>query len=1007
MRILAIRGANLASLAGDFEIELDQPPLDRAGLFAISGPTGAGKSTILDALCLALYDKVPRLQEASHAAVGRAEDDDTVRVAAKDVRGILRRGAGWGWAEVDFQGRDRRRWRARWEVRRARRRPDGRLQNQEMSLTDPATGELVGRTKTEVLTAIVERLGLDFDQFRRSVLLAQGEFSTFLRATGQTRAELLERMTGTELYGRISVAAHRRAKTEEDTLAGLEARLGEHRPLPQDARQDAVDRRDAAAAAVGRADHGLRQAEAAIEWYRKAAELDRGVAAADTAQKAAQQATDLAQPRRDELEAARAAERIRTEISTFDASQLAWTSAAAEIEKAEEALAAARTAVADAAEPLRLATEAHDAARAARNAARPEIERARALDVDLAGAGRELEVATAHEIELGTSHQQACERLEAIDARLGRAQADLEADQEWLRRHPEAEILHVRRESWTAALDVIERGRPELDHKEIELARVREALERLDHDLVNDLRNRLEEGRPCPVCGSVEHPAASEVQPAAVSSEAAEAGTGSLEDLHREASDLEGRRGRLEAETDRLRSDLEAARTTLGDLHSGGVTPSPNPVGMRPNWSDLASQWAARAASLATARDELAAADSARAAAMRDVEHAREGLVRAHEVADARRQAAMELSEARGRVLDAQPAAEVEARLEANVDNAKAAHDRAREAADLADRTLAAAVIRCEAAVARRDEVEREAKVAKDRLDAALEADRLELEEARRRLARGRAWLDREAAALNALDDERARAATVVDERRARRDEHLATAAPPVTRDEAEAACESVRREMESARATWAEAEAALQDDDRRRRRSAALAEEVDRQRARMLVWTRLRELVGSHDGSRFRSFAQSLTLEGLLAHANHHLEDLARRYRLERVPGTDLDLQVVDRELADEVRSVHSLSGGESFLVSLALALGLASLSSDRVEVESLFIDEGFGSLDAASLDLALSSLDALQALGRQVGVISHVPAMVERIGVRVRVETAGGGRSEIRVESAYMSEG
>jgi exonuclease SbcC len=102
---------------------------------------------------------------------------------------------------------------------------------------------------------------------------------------------------------------------------------------------------------------------------------------------------------------------------------------------------------------------------------------------------------------------------------------------------------------------------------------------------------------------------------------------------------------------------------------------------------------------------------------------------------------------------------------------------------------------------------------------------------------------------------------------------------------------------------------------------------------------------------------------------------------------------------MGDEVRSVHSLSGGESFLVSLALALGLASLASERVQVESLFIDEGFGALDAEALDMAIASLDTLYSLGRQVGVISHVPTLVERIGIQVRVEAQGGGRSRVRV--------
>src|SRR5205814_663244 len=114
----------------------------------------------------------------------------------------------------------------------------------------------------------------------------------------------------------------------------------------------------------------------------------------------------------------------------------------------------------------------------------------------------------------------------------------------------------------------------------------------------------------------------------------------------------------------------------------------------------------------------------------------------------------------------------------------------------------------------------------------------------------------------------------------------------------------------------------------------------------------------------------------------------------LERIRDT-LALMVVDQDMGDEMRSVHSLSGGESFLVSLALALGLASLSSNRVRVESLFIDEGFGSLDADTLRVAIDALDALQAMGRKVGVISHVQEMAERIGTRIVLQRGAGGQS------------
>ena len=162
--------------------------------------------------------------------------------------------------------------------------------------------------------------------------------------------------------------------------------------------------------------------------------------------------------------------------------------------------------------------------------------------------------------------------------------------------------------------------------------------------------------------------------------------------------------------------------------------------------------------------------------------------------------------------------------------------------------------------------------------------------------------------------------------------------------------------------------------------------------------WAKLNKLIGSADGAKFKVIAQSYTLNLLLLHANKHLSYLSKRYKLQQVPGT-LALQVIDCDMCDEVRTVYSLSGGESFLISLALALGLSSLSSNNLKVESLFIDEGFGSLDAESLRTAMEALEQLQMQGRKIGVISHVQEMSERISVQVQVHKKVNGKSVLTV--------
>ena len=158
--------------------------------------------------------------------------------------------------------------------------------------------------------------------------------------------------------------------------------------------------------------------------------------------------------------------------------------------------------------------------------------------------------------------------------------------------------------------------------------------------------------------------------------------------------------------------------------------------------------------------------------------------------------------------------------------------------------------------------------------------------------------------------------------------------------------------------------------------------------------------LLRSASGNKFKEIAQGYTLDTLLGYANRHLWELTSRYKLQRVPGS-LALQVVDLDMLNEVRTVHSLSGGESFLISLALALGLSSLSSNRMNVESLFIDEGFGSLDNDTLGVAMDALERLQTQGRKIGVISHVSEMTERIAVRISLTKTSNGKSEIKIRA------
>lgn len=191
-----------------------------------------------------------------------------------------------------------------------------------------------------------------------------------------------------------------------------------------------------------------------------------------------------------------------------------------------------------------------------------------------------------------------------------------------------------------------------------------------------------------------------------------------------------------------------------------------------------------------------------------------------------------------------------------------------------------------------------------------------------------------------------------------------------------------------------------LDEQEKRAQKSADLIEKIEIFEKESFRHEQLRALIGSSDGAVFRRFAQSLTLGQLIYYANIHLHRLeGGRYRLRKRPDSDLDMEIVDTFQADFIRSVNTLSGGETFLVSLALALGLSDMTGRKTRIQSLFIDEGFGALDETALELAVDTLENLQSQGAMVGVISHIPEMKERISTQIRVLKKSDGFSVVEI--------
>ncbi|MDT9678757.1 AAA family ATPase [Pseudomonas sp. JV414] len=265
MKILAIRLKNLASLAGPFEIDFTAEPLASAGLFAITGPTGAGKSTLLDALCLALFGAVPRLNNTGRDA--KVPDADG-EIGTGDPRTLLRRGTGEGYAEVDFVGIDGRRYRARWEANRAREKAGGKLQASRQSLRDIDQDQLLASQKGEYKAQLEAALGLNFEQFTRAVMLAQSEFSAFLKADDNDRSELLEKLTDTALYTRLGRRAFDKTKEAREAHKLLQDQATGVTPLSPEARAELDERFNDAQQQLKTQQAQLKQLELQHTWLK-------------------------------------------------------------------------------------------------------------------------------------------------------------------------------------------------------------------------------------------------------------------------------------------------------------------------------------------------------------------------------------------------------------------------------------------------------------------------------------------------------------------------------------------------------------------------------------------------------------------------------------------------------------------------------------------------------------------------------------------------------------------
>ncbi len=1071
MRVLKLRFKNLNSIAGEWQIDLEHPDFMSSGIFAITGPTGSGKSTILDAICLALYGSTPRLGKITSSS-----------------NEIMSRHTAECFAELVFETAGGR-FRCHWSQHRARRKADGELQQARHEISDADTGEILESKITSVAEKIEAVCGMNFERFTRSMLLAQGDFAVFLQAAPAERAPILEQITGTDIYSQISVRVHEQLRQERGKLERMEEQIAGIIILEPEQEKEAESGLGLKMQKEAQLALQMENTSKAIQWHALLAGLKAELLGMDAESAAIDADMDAFKSDQNKLDLALLAAGLdgpHAALVTIRRQQAADTKAlqskeeelpdleayfkllAAEQEKAAKHKQEAKKMLEDSLPVIRqtslldqkLAGQKEQIAEQ-ENACQKADERIltekaslvheqkkkselkekldaigsylekHAADEWLTGAFTGMELQLSSLLALQKEVQQNNNKLKTAAAELSQAQDALlqKQKQAAFQKAAKEEVLSLLAQC-KEKIGLLLNGRALSEYRNEKDGLLRELALHAVIASLSEHRSKLEDGKACPLCGATEHPYASGNIPLPDKTEKRITVLASLisqadkleadiksheESLKLEQSNLSTAEkqemeadNRLEAakknHSDLLGSlaELEKAfsglwQDVLGKLEPLGMAYSPecDISSMQQELKTRLDKWQSESNARLETEKELAAINSSiksmEAVILSQGEELKQRQTelektRAEHFACKKERAGLfgdkdtkkEEDSLNKSVLDAEKAEQDQAELlkkqQNSLNNAKAGIELLKAQMDgrKAELELLNASFLAEL---EKSGFANEEQFLIARLDP---GQRAVLESKKRQL------LERQTMLKARLVDKKAQLA--VEQAKMLADQPLA---------ELEELFANQEQSLKELRADIAALNYKLTENKNAKGQVRERQSELEAQKTLYRRWQALHELIGSADGKKYRNFAQGLSFELMVDQANRQLQKMSERYLLVLDPELPLELKVMDNYQAGEIRSTKNLSGGESFIVSLALALGLSRMASRKVRVDSLFLDEGFGSLDDEVLDTALESLASLQQDGKLIGVISHVPALKERIGTQIRIVPQSGGKS------------
>jgi len=1091
MKILKLKFKNINSLSGEHEIDFTQSVFTNEGLFAITGKTGAGKSSILDAISLALYGKTPRVEISGNE------------------NAVMTRGEKDCYSEITFEVNGKV-WKSSWKQERTR---TGNLKPVVRQISD-SNNKIIADQLRACDTRIVEILGLTFDQFTKVILLAQGSFAAFLEADKNDKGALLEQITGTEIYGEISKKVFERSKAEKEKLDRVLLELEAIKILSEEEIKNLNDEIAALENEKTQLDEELQKIEHAKKWLsdldslqkqidetkRKLPELEVKTLTTKEAFDASENALKTLKEKQKELEP------LFKKVRELDT----------KISEKEKLLHPILTAISDLDKKLHELSQTLETQHSNLGKAEKLLEAKRKW----ANEHQKYEELVSTYAAIENEYRQlisSFKEIENLNAEITNLQKDLKSKEAALQQA--AKVFTEKEKDLAAKTQELETGKTEyaaiLDGKELSLlqsekenisglynqiknliqveqaiaanqkeiedfaGKIRQldsfiqelskkikidkiTIDHLDRQInlldenikltktiqsLDELRQTLKDGEACPLCGALEHPFAQgnvpqmgekEIELATLKrqwQEISKTVQQNEKNLATYNSDRDNALKNRAKEEKYLSDNLEKQKEILAEIKSVQADFTiPDGENKIEKLKEILSQKQAELKQI-TAIIERAINCEKQLIRLRDreipvLQREKEAALKSkNESETAQKLSEQQLNDKQELAATAKDKykkerASLRVKLQdygvENMEGLKrcleAWNENKKQTEELTNLTT---TLKSSIALNRKELENLEKSLTEKQNDKQSIETEKQLLSAQRKEIFGEKSVEEEenllkrrieaaeAARVNAekekndANTELEKNRAIVSEKENERAEKQALRITVKSFEELQAEGETGKRKADELSQKIGANKQTLRSNAENLKISGNKLKEKDRQQAISNKWAKLNELIGSGDGKKYRNFAQALTFEHLISLSNRQLQKMSDRYLLKRSGDSTnpFELSVIDKFQNSEERTAQNLSGGEKFIVSLSLALGLANMAGKNMRIDTMFIDEGFGTLDSDYLDVALNALSNLQSEGKIIGVISHLTELKERISTHIEVVPMGNGHSRIQI--------